>query len=281
MRERVLAVGLLLAATVSSIPVQAASDCGGRGRAKLAIVGLTSDQRLVCFDEDNPANAVRQGEVSGLSGDSALVGIDFRPATGELYGLGNAGGLYVIDTSDARATFKSQLNVALSGGAFDIDFNPTVDRLRIVSDNGQNLRVNVDTGAVTTDTNLTNAPDPATGVTGAAYTNNDANGNTGTTLYGIDTRLDQVAIQAPPNAGSLNATGKLGVDAGASVGFDIYSRNRGGITLDVQAFASLVTGGRSGFYRINLVTGRATLLGAFKRQDAVIDIAIPLNQLTR
>jgi hypothetical protein len=134
---------------------------------------------------------------------------------------------------------------------------------------------------VTADTNLANAPDPATGVTGAAYTNNDANGSTATTLYAIDTRLDQVAIQAPPNAGSLNATGKLGVDAGANAGFDIYSRIRGGNTLDVQAFASLVTGGRSGLYKLNLFTGRATLLGTFKRQDTVVDIAIPLNQLTR
>ena len=77
----------------------------------------------------------------------------------------------------------------------------------MVSDTGQNLRVNVDTGVATVDLALSGP-----GVAGAGYTNNDADPNTATTLYDIDTATDQVSIQAPPNNGNLNPIGRLGVD---------------------------------------------------------------------
>ena len=108
------------------------------------------------------------------------------------------------------------------------------------------------------DLSLNNAGATALGVTGAAYTNNDLDTNTGTTLYDIDTTLDQVSIQSPPNNGSLVATGKLTVDAGPTVGFDNYTQLRKGVAVDNNAFATLVVNGTTGFYRVNLFTGSAT-----------------------
>jgi hypothetical protein len=278
MRRNILLTGsLMLAATLFNAPVEAADASCRAGGGKIAIVGLTNDQRLICFDETSPQSAFTLGKVTGLVGDTKLVGIDYRPATGDLYGLGDAGGLYVLDTRDGGVTFKAQLNVALSGTSFGVDFNPTVDRMRIISDTGQNLRANVDNGSTTTDTNLAN-PDPATGVTGAAYTNNDTDPDTGTTLYALDSRLDVLVIQAPPNNGSLNSTGRLSVDTTAAVGFDIYSRTNGGTTTGVDGFLSLVTGGRARLFKVNLFTGRATPRGMFRFQNQVIDIAIPLKQ---
>lgn len=265
----------------------------GSSRGTLEVVGLTGaqqPQQLICFDEDDANNAGTIGTVTGLSGDTHLVGIDFRPATGfnsdgsrdggDLYGLGNAGGVYTLNLSTAQATLRSRLNVALSGTSFGVDFNPVVDRLRIVSDNGQNLRANVDTGATVVDAVLNYTPGtPANGITGAAYTNNDADPSTATTLYDIDSILDQVAIQAPPNAGTLNLTGKLTVDTTPAVGFDIYSTIRNNSTVDVRGLASLTTGGQARLYRITLFTGRATLRGTFSAQNQVTGLAIPLNQL--
>ena len=159
--------------------------------------------------------------------------------------------MYSIDSTSGSATKKSQLSVTLTGTSFGVDFNPTVDRLRITSDTGQNLRANVDTGATLVDTTLNyTAGTPASGIVGSAYTNNDADPNTATTLYDIDSTLDQVAIQAPPNAGSLNPTGKLGVDTGSAAEIDIYSTIRNGTTVDVMGYAALTVGGRSGFYSI-------------------------------
>ena len=76
-------------------------------------------------------------------------------------------------------------------------------------------------------------------------------------------------IQSPANAGLLAPTGTLGVDAAAPGGFDIYSTVRGGLTVDVDGFAALSAGGRSGLYGIELVTGRADGLGWFPRRHAV------------
>lgn len=243
----------------------------------LRIVGLTGDQRLIGWTEDRPGGATRIGPVTGLSGDNRLMGIDFRPATGELWGLGNAGGLYTINASNGQATFRSLLSVPLEGAGFDIDFNPTVDRLRIVSTTGQNLRVNVDTGAATVDTPLTYTG-PALGIGGAAYTNNDLDAETSTTLFVIDSNLDQVAIQAPPNNGNLNVTGKLAADVNPNVGFDVYSQLTGTRTTDNCAFAALTTEGSAKFYSISLLTGQATLRGAFRPANQVIDIAVPQGQ---
>jgi hypothetical protein len=262
---------LALLAGFAAGPVQAANP--------LQVVGLTADQRLVLFREDTPQKTRNIGSISGLVGsDTKLVGIDFRPATGALYGLGDAGGVYTLDVTTAQATFKSQLNVALSGTSFGVDFNPTVDRLRIISDDGQNLRANVDDGTTSVDLGLNNSGVPALGVTGVAYTNNDLDANTATTLFDIDTTLDQISIQAPPNNGSLNANGKLLVDVSSPVGFDIYSRLSQGRSVTSTGFASLTVGGRVGFFRMNLLSGEANLRNWFPFNDQVADIAIPLNQ---
>ena len=265
------------------------SGDGTRRSDSLQVVGLTDDQRLICFNERNPGDARDLGAVSGLGAGEKLIGIDFRVQNKVLYGVTNTGGVYTLDTNGAIATKVSQLTVALMGTSFGVDFNPPADRLRIVSDTGQNLRHNVNAGGVTVvDDPLdyppatpVNAVGPnATGVTGSAYTNNDLDASTATTLYALDSNLDQVAIQSPPNDGTLAATGKLTVDTAISVGFDIYSTIRDGVTVNVQSLASLqMASGASTLYSISLPTGKATSRGAFNPRNKVIGIAIPLNQL--
>jgi hypothetical protein len=217
MRRTILIPSIVAALSVIGLTAgsgQAASrqdriDCAVNTRSErvLDVVGLTADGRLVCFEINQARGADVIGRIRGLQTDTKLVGIDYRPATGALYGLGDAGGLYVVNPGTAEAHLRSRLNVTLQGTRFGVDFNPTVDRLRIVSDTGQNLRANVDDGTTATDTalNYLGPPpvSPAPGVTAVAYTNNDASPNTATTLFDIDTSLDQVAIQAPPNGGIL------------------------------------------------------------------------------
>ena len=287
------------AALLAGAPTVAALERGGHqggyGDRKLEVVGLTQEGKLIRFDEDRPWKAREVGKVRGLKGDTRLVGIDYRPATGNdgsrgvLYGVGEAGGVYTVDDRSGWAMKRSQLSVPLEGKSFGVDFNPVVDRLRIVSDTGQNLRDNVDADNDTlVDGRLTYPaappaqpmPTPAMGVAGAAYTNNDADPSTGTTLFDLDAMLDQTVIQAPANAGLLSATGKLGVDAGTAVGADIYSTIRGGTTVDVRGFATLSAGGgKSRLYRLDLLQGRAVNRGEFSSRHQVTGIAIPLNQL--
>lgn len=257
----------------------------GGGQTPVNIVGLTDDNRLVEFSSDNPAPR-ETGTISGLGdGDTKLIGMDYRANDGRLYGVGDRGGIYTIETS-GQAASVGRLTIAPEGTNFGVDFNPAADALRVVSDTGQNLRQPMATTplpATVADTPLsypaagTTAAQPGAGVTGAAYTNNDTDPNTATTLYDLDTTLDQIVIQSPANAGLLAPTGKLTVDAGPSAGFDIYSTSSGGSITDQQAFATLQVNGQSGLYRITLFSGKAEQVGSGLDRN-LVDIAIPLNQ---
>jgi hypothetical protein len=287
------AITLLLAGGEAMAARNCVSNTG-KGRSarikSLKAVGLTADGRLLCFPTNSADRAEVVGSVTGLMApDSALIGIDFRVQDGKLYGVGNGGGVYIIDPNTAQATFVNQLSVALDplATSFAVDFNPAADRLRILSDQGQNLRHNVNAGGVTaTDAPLTIAAGAnvvtATGVTAAAYTNNDLAASTGTTLYDVATMQDQVVVQSPPNgipggvAANLVPSGSLGVDAGAAAGLDIYTVVVNGVAVDNLGFGVLTVGGASGFYDVNFQTGQATLLDAF--DDQVVDVALPLAQ---
>lgn len=294
---------LLLAAGVLAVPAVAngrvlgdlyssgddTADARRSGRS-LNAVGLTTDGRLVRFSTDTPGRTRNIGMVQkGLSGDQSLIGIDYRVQDGKLYGVGNNGGIYTLSTADASASKVGQLTVGLMGTAFGVDFNPAANRLRVISDAGQNLRHNIDDATATTpplagmtqnDGTLTIPPatTPAAGVTGAAYTNNDLDANTVTTLFDIDTVNDTVVVQSPANAGLLAAAGKLQVDAGTSVGFDIYSRNRFGVTQGNTGYATVSVLGRYSFFQVNLLTGKASRIGGFRADTQVMDLAIPLDQ---
>ncbi|MGP3685800.1 DUF4394 domain-containing protein [Streptomyces sp. IBSNAI002] len=288
-RSTVIALSAVLAAACAAPALAAGFDTdtppGPRPameRHGLTAVGLTADQRLVEFDVEKPAKTHSIGKVSGLMGDAKLVGIDFRVQNEKLYGVGDKGGIYTLSTTNAKATKVSQLTVALSGAQFGVDFNPAANRLRVISNTGQNLRHNIDDNAAplttTVDGMLTNPtmpPSTAMGVTGAAYTNNDLNAATATTLFDLDTMADRISLQSPANAGTLAPTGNLGVDAALDAGFDIYYDAKSGTN---EGFAAINAGNGYGLYEINALTGKATSRGMFPNGQQVTDIALPLNQ---
>lgn len=189
------------------------------------IYALTTANGLINFDSATPGTVSSSGTVTGLQAGESLIGIDFRPATGQLYAAGTSNRLYTLNVATGAATFASTLSTSLNGSSFGFDFNPVVDRLRITSNTNQNLRVNVDTGAVIVDGTLAYAAgDPRFGQTpnivGSAYTNNFA-GAASTVLRGIDSNAGIVVIQDPPNAGTLNSSVSLGVNTSGLVGYDI------------------------------------------------------------
>lgn len=252
----------------------------------LLVIGLTDNGTLVKFGTGSPGKIRKVGQVQGLSGDTSLIGIDYRVQDRKLYGVGNQGGIYTVNTGNARASKVSQLSVALNGTSFGVDFNPAANRLRVVSDTGQNLRHNIDdpngapaAGTTATDGSLTIPPatTPATGITGVAYSNNDLDPNTATTLFDLDTSLDQVEVQSPANAGTLAPTGKFGIDAQGNVGYDIFSSiGNDGRTSGNSGYATINTGNGQTFYQVGLLAGKANRIGAFPSNRQVVDIAIPL-----
>ncbi len=217
------------------------------------LYGVSTANQLVRFDSATPGTVTTVGTISGLQAGENVLAIDFRPANGQLYGLGSSSRLYTISTVNAAGTAIGAAGAfTLTGTDFGFDFNPTVDRIRVVGNTGQNLRLNPDTGAIAaTDTPL-NPGTPT--VSAAAYTNNFS-GATTTTLYVIDSGTDTLFVQNPPNNGTLVSVGALGVDTSNVNGFDIS-------TIGGVAFASLTVGGTSRLYTINLTTGAATQVAA-------------------
>jgi hypothetical protein len=243
--------------------------------ATTRLFGLTNNNTIISIDPSKPNDTGSFG-VTGING--TLLGIDVRSADGLLYGFTDTNDIYTIDPTTGAATFVSTLSVPFDGGvATGVDFNPAADRLRLVDINDQNFRLNVDNGAVADfDPNTPGiqpdaplaygAGDPNSGadpnITAAAYTNAFAGPPTPagvtpptrtTQLFGIDSALDVLVLQNPPNNGTLTTIGSLGIDFGSTGGFDIFSPSAGVNT----AYAA----SGSNLYTIDLATGSATTIG--------------------
>jgi FG-GAP repeat. len=215
------------------------------------IFAVTSTNQLIRFNSRTPGTVVTVGSITGLQGGENVVGMDFRPATGQLIALGSNSRLYSINKMTGVATFISTLSTPLSGTSFGVDFNPTVDRLRIVSNSGQNLRVSVPNGAAIVDGAING---PTTSVDGAAYTNS-FNGATTTTLFDVSATTDTLYTQNPPNNGTL-------VPVGAGLGIDITSVNGLDISsIDNSALGAFTVGGITRLYSVSTTAGTASLVG--------------------
>jgi len=229
------------------------------------LIALTESGKIVSVNRDAPSTLVSSQMVSGLRANDSLVGIDYRPADGMLYGVGALGNIYTIDPTTGAATFKSALmadpndtTVPFAGitgnpSLMSVDFNPVPDRLRVVGNDGQNLRINVDTGATFTDTPLSSSRSPV--ISSVAYTNSFAGAGT-TRMFNIDVNEDLLYLQAPPNDGILASSVSLGVDAMGSSGFDIDGVNNMG-------YAALNVGNTLQLYRVdvNATSNAASLIG--------------------
>lgn len=240
-------------------------------------IWISTANSIASFDSAAPGTITNTLPVTGLASGDSIAGIDFRPATGQLYALGSGGRLYTIDRTSGMATQVGSTPFTLNATAFGFDFNPTVDRIRVVSNAGQNIRLHPDTGAVaatdtvlafpTTDPNAGDSP----AVAGAGYTNSIA-GATTTTLFDIDRTNNVLVTQSPPNNGALNTVGSLGISlSSGAVGFDISNRSGN---------AYLAADGGSGLtlYTVTLSNGSVTKRGAIGGDPGITGLAVAVSE---
>lgn len=258
--------GRMIAGMIGAV---ALSALAGMAMA-LDIAGLNNRNELVLFSDKAPGKTSTVA-VTGVKGK--LIGIDVRPANGQLYGVATDNMLYVIDLATGMAAPGAKLSVALA--AIDhvvVDFNPQADRLRVMASNGQNLRVNVDTGAATVDKPLAYHPTDkvAAGKTPAIYAGAYINSYAGakqTQLFDVDSSTGSYVAQDPPNDGVLRTIGSLGVPAGTIVeAIDIFTDAAD----EYQGRA--VSGGN--LYKLDVDKGGMTMIGRVGDGSAIIDIAI-------
>jgi hypothetical protein len=255
------------------------------------LFALTADGVLLELVETVPGGIVERTTLRGVGDGESLIGIDVRPATGELYAISDASVVYLIDTLRGEATAVGDpFEPAIEDAAVGFDINPTVDRIRVVVGTGQNLRLNPDTGQIganpdtgdpTIDADLAYADGDANegeqpAVVAAAYTNSVADAEE-TALYVIDAGLGVLALQDPPNDGTLNTVGELGVEVAGPVAFDIAPTG--------EAFAAIGEAGAAGadgegdagsvLYAVDLGTGELSMIGAIGDGESVIGLALP------
>jgi hypothetical protein len=261
--------------------------------AGFPVVGLAAGGAgLQRFQTATPG-AVTSVALGSVTAGETMVSLAWRPQTGQLYGLGvNAAAdtatLYLVDPQTGAVTAvgaagsiawvdasSDPVDFPVAGAGWGIDFNPVVDRLRIVADGGLNARVNPNTGmpiGINPDTPHSGLPLGATGVTAVSYTNAFTQPLTGgvTTVYVLEPTSNQLLIQNPPNAGVLTAgqavtLGGAPLDFGAVAGFDIpgdVAVASSSAPATGSGIALLEIGGTDGLYALDLTTGAATLLGA-------------------
>lgn len=278
--------------------------------------------------------------ITGITSGQVLVGIDYRTANGDLYALGfNAqeataanAQLYTLRVTNTPSATTATLTPVGAPIRLELtdnnrqntrgvipnigfDFNPRVDRIRVVAPNGANYRLNPSNGQVVpttispapigTDGNLfyasgaVAAPAASPYVGTAAYTNSRL-GLRGTTLYDIDVTNTNAVLstQNPPNNGQLNPVAGVSFflpsSSGGSgpfpitsptvgLGLDVYNTNtayliEARLRDNTETTVTAATRYTSNFYTFNLNSGRATLVANIIGNVTLYysDIAVPI-----
>ena len=250
----------------------------------LTIYAVDASNNLLRFNSATPGTIQATIPITGLQPSETIEGIDFGPASGQLYALGktgSAGRLYILNTTTgAAAHIGLPGTFTLTGTIFGFDFDPVANRIRVVSNAEQNIVIHPFTGTVeATDGALAyaagdpnNAANPT--IVAAAYSNS-ALGATSTTLYDLDAGLDILVTQDPPASGQLATKGPLGLNTASVVGFDIASASGGN-----TGYATLRVNNVVGLYTISLTSGAATLVGAVGGNPNLVDMTVSLEPQT-
>lgn len=264
-----LRIAAPLAATLAAACATLVSEPAS-SPARETIHAVTASGELLSFNAGQPQKILAKRTITGLREGEQLLGIDYRVAKGQLFGLGRSGQLYRIDAASGAATPVGTPVSLPAGNEFGVDINPTVDRIRVVSDQGFNLRLHPDTGAVV-DGDAGQAPR----IVAAAYTYNKDNEKI-TTNYALDGAGGMLVHQGTkegvtpavsPNSGRLYSVGALGTGPFAQASIDISDVSN-------AAYAGITEAGRTRWYRIDLASGKATLIGTVGGGEPITGSAI-------
>ncbi|PZX52418.1 uncharacterized protein DUF4394 [Algoriphagus ratkowskyi] len=231
---------------------------------------LSSDNEILMYNAKNLAAPISSTSISGLESGEMILSIDYRPATGQLYALSSMSRLYHINENSGAATVLgiSAFSPGIQGANASIDFNPTVDRIRLVTESGQNLRLHPELGTVVaTDGTINGGNNPKIGA--VAYSNSFS-GTTSTTLFDIDFAQDKLYKQVPPNDGGLEEVGNLEVDFEGIGDMDLNPDNSVALAVNRKEEESRL-------YTINLTSGKALWIGTFTQP--VVSLAFKTNPI--
>ena len=272
------------------------------------VAAVTAANRLITFDSAVPGEILNDVAITGLNPGETIVGIDVRPLTGVLYAV-NTSRVLTLNPNTGVATVVTTLSTPLAVATdYGVDFNPAADRLRIVSNTGQNLRFNPNDSTTAADTTLAYVTGDANegetpGIVDVAYDRNDQDAGTPTTLFAIESSLlrhsktlpdsstvpSQVLVRIGdvngtpnlPNTGELHTVASVGIDGLTFLWDSIFHRN----SVRSSPVVLLPNGANpkiAAFLRIDLATGAHVSLGYISDgSPQIVDLAvIPSVQLS-
>jgi DNA-binding beta-propeller fold protein YncE len=278
--KRCLAGGV---AALSLLAAHVASAQPARAPQPHTLWALTASQTLIQVRADAPTKVLLRRPLQGLEPGESVLGMDFRVAKGVLYAVTDRNRLLTIDTATGAVREVGRIaDLPLTPGPVGVDFNPTVDRLRLTTAQGVNARVHPDTAAlIKRDADLhwaAGAPDAQPPrVLASAYTYNKRDEKK-TTKYAIDARglllmqgsHEDASPFVSPDLGGLTVVGPLGTGPLADAAFDIAD-------IDNAAFAAVrveASGAPTRLLRVDLTRGSTQDLGPLGDGEAVRGLAI-------
>jgi Domain of unknown function (DUF4394) len=263
-------------ALILAAPILVAG-CGGSDNsgpnpppAGETIYAVDLSNNFALFHSGSPGTVVRKLAITGLPDGDRIVGIDFRPADGKLYGVGTDSRVYVVDTVTAVATaVGAAFAPAADGEHFGMVIDPATDEIRLqAAESAQNLRLDPATGQlVAEDAVLAYAAGDPNEAETPALVATGVGAGAGAPAYGIDWLLDMFVVMNDPTSGEVTTVGSTGVSTAPCAALDLGS--------DGAMYASMTTGGINKLYTMNLATGAATLVGDIDVFASIQSIAIP------
>lgn len=249
----------------------------------LTFFGLGTANELYMYRSGPPATLLSNTVITGLRDGELMMAIDFRPATRVLYGVSNMNYIYTISTTTgfgsvpmgtATKVSDTPFSPGIEGTMVGFDFDPRADRIRIVTDKGQNIRIDPNTGQVVgIDLSVASQTVAINGIAYSYY----SSGTFASTLYDLDI-LEGKLYKQNPMGGTLTLVGPTGLTISGEGGFDISSR---GIAMATLLASGTPTFGTTAndetvteayrLYGISLRNGQATSLGKVR---AMIGIAL-------
>jgi hypothetical protein len=245
--------GVLILAAAGMIPA-----CGSKGdtftlnvlpvptSGTILYIGPGTPPVLINVSPSAPNVILSAIGLKNLQPLETLKGLDYRPASGELFAFGSSKMLYRIDPQTGECTAIGPFIADAIGASFGLDVDPVDGRIRLLGDTNENLSLDPNGGPPGIDPALAygTAQDP--NIVACAYIHG------GAILYAIDSTLD-ILVTVAPGTGMLTSVGPLGLDVSGAAGFDITAAN--------IAYAALEVGGVTSLYMVNLGTGQAILQG--------------------
>jgi Domain of unknown function (DUF4394) len=261
---------LLLAALTLSLPMRLDA-------APLLWASINGE--FVSFRADAPGTIIRTVNDAGIA--SEVGGMDFRLTTGELYVLyrissgtsGDSVELRKLNLVSGYAATLGTVGLPLlpQNSAVGMAFDPYSDRIRLITNKGNHIPVNPDTGAsegfysalnyVAGDSGGTATP----GVAHVAFSQAVVQPST-TTFYGIDSTRNVLVRIGPANTPTLSTSSNVTTISALSLGFN--PDEFGGFVIDPETnigylAASLIESGVyvAKLYSVQLFSGTANFIG--------------------